>query len=143
MHYKEYKDIVYKIIGAAMEVHRNLGAGLLEALYGEALIMELADEEIECETEKLVHCYYKGHQMSKFYKMDLVIGGVVVEIKSADALSTSCRKQLFNYLRLTKSPMGLLINFGPDKLEGERYGYDDLTNTYQRLDKNMNMVFEH
>ena len=63
--------------------------------------------------------------MEKFYKMDIVVGDVVVELKSVEELNSAHRAQLFNYLRLTKKPIGLLINFGQPSLQGERYGYDE------------------
>ena len=71
MNPKDYKEKVYKIIGAAMEVHNSLGGGLLEPVYNEALVMELADRGIEGESEKYLPCYYKKRLMKKFYKMIL------------------------------------------------------------------------
>jgi GxxExxY protein len=139
--FKKYKDVVYTIIGAAMTVHDELNWGLLEPVYNEALHMELIDRNIENEREKQLPCYYKGRLMEKFYVMDIVVGDVVVELKSVDELNSAHRAQLFNYLRLTKKPIGLLINFGTDRLQGERYGYDADTNEVILLDKNMEPVY--
>ena len=141
MDFKKYKDTVYQIIGAAMEVHGELNWGLLEPVYNEALHLELLDRGIQNESEKLLNCYYKHHTMEKFYKMDIVVGDIVVELKSVDELIGAHRAQLFNYLRLTKKPVGLLINFGCESLEGERYGYDEETNECILLDKNMRPVY--
>ena len=135
MDFKKYKDTVYQIIGAAMEVHSELNWGLLEPVYNEALHLELLDRGIDNEREKQLPCYYKHHKLEKFYQMDIVVGDVVVELKSVDELNSAHRAQLFNYLRLTKKPIGLLINFGQSSLQGERYGYDEETNDCILLDK--------
>ena len=142
MDYKKYKDIVYQIIGASMEVHDELNWGLLEPVYNEALHLELLDRGVVNEREKLLPCYYKNQRMEKYYQMDLVVGDVVVELKSVDELNSAHRAQLFNYLRLTQKPIGLLINFGQASLQGERYGYDKDTNECTLLDKNMDPVYE-
>ena len=134
---KKYKDIVYRIIGAAMEVHCELNWGLLEPVYNEALHLELLDRGIENEREQQVPCYYKNHLLEKNYQMDIVVDDVIVELKSVSELNSSHRAQLFNYLRLTKKPIGLLINFGQESLQGERYAYDEETNECILLDKNM------
>ena len=141
MDYRKYKDTVYQIIGAAMEVHSELNWGLLEPVYNEALHLELLDRGIDNEREKQLPCYYKHHKLEKFYQMDIVVGDVVVELKSVDELNSAHRAQLFNYLRLTKKPIGLLINFGQSSLQGERYGYDEETNECILLDKNMRPAF--
>ena len=142
MDFKKYKDTVYQIIGAAMEVHSELNWGLLEPVYNEALHLELLDRGIDNEREMHLPCYYKHHKLEKFYQMDIVVGDVVVELKSVDELNSAHRAQLFNYLRLTKKPIGLLINFGQSSLQGERYGYDEETNECILLDKNMRPVYD-
>ncbi|MBR1519435.1 MAG: GxxExxY protein [Prevotella sp.] len=139
--FKQYKDTVYQIIGAAMNVHDELSWGLLEPVYNEALHLELLDNNIANEREKHLPCYYKHHQLEKFYQMDLVVGDVVVELKSVDELNSAHRAQLFNYLRLTRKPIGLLINFGQPSLQGERYGYDEETNECILLNKDMEPVY--
>ena len=80
------KGIVYQIIGAAMEVHNELRWGLLEPIYNEALHLELLDRGVENESEKYLPCFYKHHRLEKYYKMDLVVGDVVVELKSVSEL---------------------------------------------------------
>ena len=141
MDFKQYKDTVYQIIGAAMNVHDELSWGLLEPIYNEALHLELLDNNIANEREKHLPCYYKHHQLEKFYQMDLVVDDVVVELKSVEELNSAHRAQLFNYLRLTRKPIGLLINFGQPSLQGERYGYDEETNECILLNKNMEPVY--
>ncbi len=137
-----YKEVVYKIIGAAMKVHSELGWGLLEPIYQEALHLELLDQEIENEREKEIACFYKHHMLEKKYKMDIVVGDVIVELKSVTDISSAHRAQLFNYMRLTKRPVGLLVNFGTCSLQGERYGLLKDTNECVLLDKNMGVLHE-
>lgn len=140
VNYKQYEDIVYEIIGAAMDVHRTLGSGLLEAVYAESLHLELLDCGIDNVLEKEVNCYYKGHLLEKKYRIDMVVGDICVELKSVEELASAHRAQLFNYLRLTRMPVGLLINFGGESLEGERYAFIEERNLCCRLDKNMRLV---
>lgn len=142
MEFKKYKDIVYQIIGAAMEVHDEMNWGLLEPVYNEALHLELLNRGVDNECEKQIRCFYKGQCLEKHYQMDLMVGEVVVELKSVEELNSAHRAQLFNYLRLTHKPIGLLINFGQSSLQGERYGYNVETNECILLDKNMNPVYE-
>ena len=142
MNPKDYKDKVYEIIGAAMEVHSVLNWGLLEAVYNEALHLELLDRGIDNEREQNLPCYYKNHLMDKRYQMDIVVGDIIIELKSVEELTSAHRAQLFNYLRLTQKPIGLLINFGQESLQGERYAYDKFTNECILLDRNMNPVYK-
>lgn len=139
---KDYKNTVYKIIGAAMSVHRELSWGLMEGVYQEALHLELLDCGIENEMEKQINCYYKNRLMDKQYRMDIVVGDIVLELKSVKELLPVHRAQLFNYLRLTKKPIGILINFGATSLEGERYAFIENENECVLLDKDMNMLVQ-
>lgn len=142
LNFKKYKSLVYDIIGSAMAVHRELNWGLLEAVYNEALYIELLEKGINCESEKMLPCFYKGHRMEKSYKMDLVVNDeVIFELKSVKELLPAHRAQLFNYMRLTKKPVGLLINFGQPSLQGERYAYIEETNECVLLDKDMNPLY--
>ena len=142
MDLKKYKNIVYEIIGAAMDVHNELNWGLSEAIYNEALHLELLDRGIANEREKSIQCFYKNHQLDKRYQMDLVVGDIIVELKSVNEISSAHRAQLFNYMRLTKHHIGLLINFGQPSLQGERYAFFESTNECLLLDKNMVPVIE-
>lgn len=136
----EYKDVVYQIIGAAMTVHTELGYGLLEPVYQEALQLELRDRGIESLLEQELRIYYKQHLMEKTYKMDMVVGNVIVELKSVSELIASHRAQLCNYLRLARKPIGLLINFGEECLVGERWAYDKSSNRCFIVDRNMRPI---
>ena len=138
---KKYKETIYKVIGAAMEVHNELGYGLLEPIYNEALSMELDRRNVKVEPEKFLPCYYKNQLMKKSYRMDIVVeDDVIVELKSVSKLSKAHRAQLFNYMRLTKKSVGLLINFGDEQLRGERYVYDDEENHCYMVDKFMQPI---
>ena len=135
-----YKDVVYQIIGAAMTVHSELGYGLLEPVYQEALHLELLERGIDNIREQELSIYYKDHLLEKKYKMDIVVGDVIVELKSVSGLVAAHRSQLCNYLRLSHKPMGILINFGEEGLVGERWAYDKSTNRCFVVDRNMRPV---
>lgn len=116
-----YKDITEKIIGAAMEVHRELGNGFLEYVYEEALCYELRLKRIPFERQKELDIYYKDLVIPKRYKADLVIEDkVIVEIKATQGLTEIDEAQLLNYLKVTKLRIGLLLNFGTKSLELKR-----------------------
>ncbi len=132
-----YKSRVYKIIGAAMSVHAELNWGLLEAVYQEALHLELLDLGIENQRECEVEVYYKKHLLEKKYKLDIVVDDIILELKSVTKLLPAHRAQLCNYLRLTRKPLGLLINFGEESLIGERWAFDKETNECYIVDRNM------
>ena len=140
--FKKYSSKVYKIIGAAMEVHRQMKYGLEEPVYNECLSMELEDRGIKNVPEEKLPVYYKGKLLKKYYRMDIVVDDIVVELKSVKQLIPAHRAQLFNYLRITKKPVGILINFGAESLQGERYAYIEETNQCVLLDKEMNLLYE-
>lgn len=138
----KYANKVYKIIGAAMTVHSELGYGLLEPVYQEALHLELLDRGIANEREHEIQIYYKKHLLEKKYKMDIVVDDIIVELKSVTSLVAAHRAQLCNYLRLTRKPLGLLINFGEESLIGERWAYDEETNECFIVDRYMERIDE-
>jgi len=118
-----YKEEVFNIVGAAIEVHRELGPGFLEAVYQEAFEIELASRNIPFESQKHLHISYKGGLLQKEYVADLVAyDKIVVEIKALERLSGTEQSQILNYLKATGFKVGVLINFGADgKLEWERF----------------------
>lgn len=136
----KYANKVYKIIGSAMTVHSEMGWGLLEQVYQEALHLELLDRGLANEREQEIEIYYKKHLLEKKYRMDIVVGDIIVELKSVTSLVSSHRAQLCNYLRLTRKPIGLLINFGEETLIGERWAYDEDTNECFIVDRNMKPI---
>ena len=136
----KYSNKVYKIIGAVMTVHSELNWGLLEPVYQEALHLELLDRGIDNQREQEITVYYKKHVLDKKYKMDIVVDDIIIELKSVSSLSPAHRAQLCNYLRLTRKPLGLLINFGEESLVGERWAYDADTNDCYIVDRNMEPI---
>jgi len=116
------KDEVYQIVGAAMEVANHLGCGFLEAVYQEALEMEFFERRIPCIPQKGIQISYKGRLLKKEYVADFLCHGqIIVEIKAIKALTEIEEAQLLNYLKATRLPLGLLINFGSPQLEWKRY----------------------
>lgn len=116
-----YKDEVYKIIGAAMVVHKELGCGFLEAVYQEALSLELEEQKIPFEQEKEIEIYYKDLLLNKKYRADFVCyDKIIIEIKALSSLTSEHESQLLNYLKASETKVGLLINFGSKSLQYKR-----------------------
>ena len=117
-----YKDEVYAIIGAAMEVYNELGPGFLEGIYQEALEIELKERDISFESQPEILVQYKDHQLKKFFVADFIVyEKIIVEIKAQDQLSSHNEAQILNQLKATGKQLGLLINFGaPSNLEWKR-----------------------
>ncbi|MDI6688486.1 MAG: GxxExxY protein [Desulfobacterales bacterium] len=114
----------YKIIGAAIEVHKELGCGFLEAVYQEALAREFSVQEIPFKSQAIIRIEYKGKPLDKTYQADFVCyDGIIVEIKAISSLSGIEEAQLINYLKATGLKVGLLINFGAKSLEYKRLVY--------------------
>ena len=116
------KDEVFAVVGAAIEVHRELGHGFLEAVYQEAMELELQSQGIPFEAQKSLQVYYKGKLLTREYSADIVCyDQIIVELKATDRLSGKDRAQILNYLKATGLRVGLLVNFGSHaKLEWER-----------------------
>ena len=115
----------YKIIGAAMEVHRELGCGFLEAIYQEALGREFTTQMIPFRSQPVIEVKYKGKPLEKKYQPDFVCyNEVIVEIKAVSSLTGKEEAQLINYLKATKINVGLLFNFGSTSLEHKRFVYN-------------------
>jgi len=112
----------FKIIGAAMEVHRQLGCGFLEAVYQEALALELKDREIPFRRELLFPVSYKGYRLNSQFRPDFIcFDSVIVELKALNTLSPVDESQLINYLKVTGYHTGLLLNFGTRSLQQRRF----------------------
>lgn len=118
-----FKNEGYALVGAAFEVHRTIGGGLLEEVYQECLEMELAARGSPFVAKQALTIYYKGQQLRKCYIPDLcVYGGVVVELKAVGEFLPEHVAQLMNYMRLARKPVGYLLNFAPlDKLRWQRF----------------------
>ncbi|MCC5797220.1 MAG: GxxExxY protein [Methylophaga sp.] len=105
-------ELTRAIIGAAIEVHRHIGPGLLEAIYEECLVSELQQKGLKLSNQHSLPLTYKGKQLNSLYRLDLLVEGqVIVELKSVDHLSGLHKAQLLTYLKLAKLRYGLLLNF--------------------------------
>jgi GxxExxY protein len=109
---EELNRITHTIIGAAIEVHKHLGPGLLESAYEACTAFELLERGLQVEQQKPLPLIYKDVRLDCGYRLDLLVEGrVVVEIKVVDKLLPIHEAQLLSYLKLTKCKVGLLINF--------------------------------
>lgn len=116
-----HKEETYKIIGACMEVHSELGCGFLEAVYQEALSMVLEEKGIPFQREKILDINFRGKLLLKKYVADFIcFDKIIVELKAADGLTDKDMAQVLNYLKATGLKIGLLINFGTTKLQYKR-----------------------
>jgi GxxExxY protein len=117
-----FKDEVFAIIGAGIEVHKELGSGFLEPVYQEELEIESRARGLPFSAQQSLQIYYKGNLLKKEYIPDFIFfEKIIVEIKALDQLSGKEEAQVLNYLKVTGYKVGLLINFGSrGKLEWKR-----------------------
>jgi GxxExxY protein len=112
----------YAIIGAAIEVHKQLGCGFLEPIYQEALAIEFTKRNIPFTREVKLALAYKGQPLSSRYKVDFIcFNAVVVELKALQQTGGIEEAQVINYLKATGHKIGLLINFGARSLQHRRF----------------------
>lgn len=115
-----YEELTYLIIGAAMEVHKVLGSGFLEAVYQKALEHELRLRNIPFEDQVHLPVYYKDELAGDYIADFLIDGRIVVEIKAVSSMNDAHLAQTIHYLTATNNQVGLLINFGAQSLEHRR-----------------------
>jgi len=117
-----YKDEGYKLMGAAFEVYNDRGYGLAEEIYQECLEIELELQSIPFRAKQELTYFYKERQLKKRYVPDLFVFGVLIaELKAVSELAPEHEAQLINYMRITRQPVGYLINFGhKETLEWKR-----------------------
>lgn len=109
---EQYNDLSGKIIGAAIDVHKELGPGLLESVYESCLMSELESRNLCVKHQVLLPLYYKGHKLTKEFRIDLLVEDeVIVELKAVEELKSLHEVQLVTYLKLANKKLGLLINF--------------------------------
>ena len=112
----------YAIIGAAMEVHRELGPGLLESVYRDSLRVEFSSREIQHACEVEFPAYYTGSRLESRFRPDFVCSeSIILEIKAIPAFGRTEEQQLINYLKVSRLQRGLLINFGAEHLQFKRF----------------------
>lgn len=109
---KTLNDLSHRVIGLCLEVHRELGPGLLESAYEEALARELALDNLTFERQQEAPLLYKGSALNCGYRLDFVVEGqLIVELKAVNELLPVHQAQLLTYLKLKQLPLGLLVNF--------------------------------
>ena len=117
-----YPEESYKINGALYEVHKELGPGLNEYCYQEGMESQLKEQGIIFEREKKFHPIYHDKPLNAEYRLDFLCkNDIILECKAVSELTSAHRAQLFNYMRLTKLPCGILVNFIPRFATIERY----------------------
>ena len=116
-----FKDDSYRLIGVCMEVHSELGNGFLEPVYQEALEIALNENKIPYEREKELTISFRGRELKKKYIADFIcFGKIIIELKALSALNSHHTSQVLNYLKITDFKLGLLINFGEERLKYKR-----------------------
>ena len=126
---KILKALAYPIVGAIYTVHSELGPGLNEYVYQEALALQLQEDGIEFEKEKEFTVEYHSQLLNAKDRLDFCCMDIaIVECKSVESLTSEHRAQLFNYMRLTKKPIGVLVNFSQRSAVVERYFYNESNN---------------
>ncbi len=118
------KELSDKIIGAAIEVHKELGYGFLEKVYENALVFELRNLNINCDNQKPIEVRYKNHLIGDYFADIIVENKIILELKVCETLTNIHKAQLMNYLKATGMKIGYLINFASKgKLEFKRLVY--------------------
>jgi GxxExxY protein len=115
-----FKELSYAVVGAAMEVHRALGGGFLEAVYQAALAYEFKLRNIPFEEQVHLPVYYKGQLVGEYIADFVIDGKIILEIKAVAEIKEAHRAQAINYLAATGFELAILLNFGAEKLQHER-----------------------
>ena len=115
-------EISYKIRGAIYNVYNELGPGLLESIYAEALLYELRKNGLNVREEVKTPVYYDGELLKKEYRLDILVENkVIIELKSVSEIAKIHHKQILTYLRLTKLKLGILVNFNEEDINDGIY----------------------
>ena len=126
---KYVNEIAYRAVGCVINVHKELGPGLLESVYEECFVYECKLNELHIERQKEVFVHYRGNLMNKKFRLDTIIENVVVaELKASDGFTPLYQAQVLSHMKLSKYPKGLLINFNVVNLVKE--GLIPLVNQY-------------
>jgi GxxExxY protein len=116
-----YKDLSYKIVGLAMEVHRKLGYGFLEKVYGNAMMVLLRQQGIHAKQQAPITVYFNGEVVGDYYADILVEDKIILELKAIEKIADAHRAQTLNYLKATGLQLAIILNFGKERLEYERF----------------------
>ena len=116
-----YKDLSYAIVGLAMQVHNKLGYGFLEKVYENALMVQFRRKEIKAKQQAPITVYFNREVVGDYYADILVEDKIIIELKTAEKISGAHRAQVLNYLKATGLQLAILLNFGKEKLEYERF----------------------
>ena len=128
--YEFFKDIT----GEAMKVHRKWHSGLLESAYEAALKYLLEQKGFKVERQKFLPIYWDDVKLDQDYRLDLVVNdNIILELKAVNFVDKSHRRQLFNYMHLTHTEYGMLINFGGDSLFSEWYRRSPMTGEIDKI----------
>lgn len=115
--YPDSNELTSQIIAASIEVHRHLGAGLLESAYDDALYFELVDRGLGADRERSIPLVYKSHLIKYVYRADMIVEKrVLIEIKSVEKTLPVHKSQVLTYLRMANLHVGLLLNFNVPKM---------------------------
>ena len=128
---------VYEIMGCAMRVHEALGCGFLEAVYGDALEVEFRKCGIPCVREDDIQVYYDGAPLKTHYRADFTCYGrqVIVELKAIKSISKVEWSQVLHYMKATKIPYALLVNFGRLSLQYDAFDADAMASVFAAADE--------
>ena len=115
-----YSEITGAIIGCCFDVMKELGPGFLENVYKKALVITMRQKGLEVDVERAFEIIFRGQQIGRYYADLVVCQTVIIEVKCCDCLIGEHQAQLFNYLKVSRLPVGLLVNFRRRKLEWKR-----------------------
>ncbi len=126
---RDIDDLSYKIIGCAIEVHKNLGPGLLESVYEKCLTKELIISGLKLQTQQKVPINYKGESLQADLRYDILVEDlIIVELKAADGILPIHEAVLLSYMKMLEKPKGIIINFYCTNIF--KYGQKTLVNEY-------------
>ncbi|MEO0604235.1 MAG: GxxExxY protein [Myxococcota bacterium] len=115
-----HEALTERIIGAAYAVYNELGAGFLESVYERSMAVLLAEQHVDCVCQAPIDVQFRGHTVGEFRADLLIESEIIVELKAVESLSKIHEVQLVNYLAATQKDVGLLINFGPSRVDIKR-----------------------
>jgi len=109
---KHINELSYKIIGCAIEVHKNIGPGLLESVYEKCMIKELTLQGLKCDSQKKIHLNYKGVILDADLRYDILVEDlIVVEVKAIEGLLPIHEAVILTYMKMIEKPKGIILNF--------------------------------